>query len=289
MAELTDPIRREYDLAIQLPTFEGPLDLLLYLIRKEELDIYDIPIARVTQQYLEILGGLEEHRLEVAGEFFVMAATLMQIKSRLLLPREAQTGGIVEEAEEAVDPRWELVQQLLEYRKFRDAAEELQGRFLATASAAQREITEQLEPDSLRPLQPSDRLELWTTFNVVLRRLSDRIAVGRIEDEPVTVAECMERVLSKLGEGCRLSLSDLIPEGELSSQFLVATFLALLELARVGEVELEQDDQFGDIICARIRNPVETGTEKGREPGTADEWAGAELLGDDGLEVLESF
>ncbi|NCG08271.1 MAG: segregation/condensation protein A, partial [Verrucomicrobia bacterium] len=113
------------DLAVRLPAFEGPLDLLLYLIRRNEVDIYDIPIVTVTQQYIDILGSMDELDLEVAGEFFVMAATLMYIKSRLLLPKKDQ--GTNEDVEdESIDPRWELVQQLLEYKKFKEAAAEIE-------------------------------------------------------------------------------------------------------------------------------------------------------------------
>ena len=109
------------DFAIRLPAFEGPLDLLLYLIRRNEVDIYDIPIEHVTSQYIEILDSIENLELEVAGEFFVMAATLMYIKSRMLLPQQDQ-GTNQDVEDDDIDPRWELVQQLLEYKKFKEAS-----------------------------------------------------------------------------------------------------------------------------------------------------------------------
>jgi Uncharacterized conserved protein len=119
------------DFAIRLSAFEGPLDLLLYLIRRNEVDIYDIPIEQVTTQYIEILGSMENLDLEVAGEFFVMASTLMYIKSRMLLPKKDQ-GANKDVEDDEVDPRWELVQQLLEYRKFKEAAEDIQKLILNT-------------------------------------------------------------------------------------------------------------------------------------------------------------
>ena len=119
------------EFAIRLPAFEGPMDLLLYLIRRSEVDIYDIPIERVTEQYIEVLGSMESLDLEVAGEFFVMASTLMYIKSRLLLPKKDQ--GTNEDMEDDdIDPRWELVQQLLEYRKFKEAAEDIRKLILSS-------------------------------------------------------------------------------------------------------------------------------------------------------------
>ena len=159
------------DYAIRLPAFEGPLDLLLYLIRRSEVDIYDIPIERVTKQYIEILGSMETLDLEIAGEFFVMAATLMYIKSRMLLPKKDQ--GLNEDVEDPdIDPRWELVQQLLEYRKFKEAAEDIQKLILSSndliARIGPKEALEAVE----RPLKPVERIELWNTFNQVLRRLS---------------------------------------------------------------------------------------------------------------------
>ncbi|MBT4757945.1 MAG: segregation/condensation protein A, partial [Opitutae bacterium] len=113
------------DFAIRLPAFEGPLDLLLYLIRRNEVDIYDIPIEHVTAQYIGILDSMENLDLEIAGEFFVMAATLMYIKSRMLLPQKDQ-GSNQDVEDDDIDPRWELVQQLLEYKKFKEASAEIE-------------------------------------------------------------------------------------------------------------------------------------------------------------------
>ncbi len=237
------------DYAIHLPAFEGPLDLLLYLIRRNEVDIYDIPIERVTRQYIEILGSMEKLDLEIAGEFFVMAATLMYIKSRMLLPQKDQ--GINEDVEDPdVDPRWELVQQLLEYRKFKEAAEDIQKLILNSNDLIPRigpkEALEAVE----RPLKPVERIELWNTFNLVLRRLAERIHKGEINAEQVTVSDRMEYVLTRLKSESTFFFSDLF-ESTTTLNTIVATFLAVLELTRQNMILIQQDRAFADIRCQR--------------------------------------
>lgn len=238
------------DLAIRLPTFEGPLDLLLYLIRRNEVDIYDIPITRVTEQYIDILGSMEHLDLEVAGEFFVMASTLMYIKSRLLLPKKDQ-GTNQDLEDESIDPRWELVQQLLEYRKFKEAAEEIQKLILnrndLIARIGPRDAIEAVE----RPLKPVDRVELWNTFNQVLRRLAERITEGEIHAEQVTVADRMELILKRIEREPSFLFSSLF-ESTTTLTTIVASFLAILELTRLGKIHLQQDSSFADIRCSRL-------------------------------------
>jgi len=238
-----------YDHAIRLPAFEGPLDLLLYLIRRNEVDIYDIPIEHVTQQYIDILGSMEKLDLEIAGEFFIMAASLMYIKSRMLLPKKDQ-GSNEDNEDEDIDPRWELVQQLLEYRKFKEAAEDIQKLIMNSndliARVGPKEALEAIE----RPLKPVDRVELWNTFNHVLRRLAERIQEGEINAEQVTVSDRMEYVLLRLKNESSFHFSDLF-ESTTSITTIVATFLAVLELSRLGEMEIEQDRAFSDIRCQR--------------------------------------
>ncbi|MDP4610620.1 MAG: segregation/condensation protein A [Opitutales bacterium] len=237
------------DYAIRLPAFEGPLDLLLYLIRRSEVDIYDIPIEHVTQQYIEILGSMDKLDLEIAGEFFVMAATLMYIKSRMLLPKKDQ--GTNEDVEDPdVDPRWELVQQLLEYRKFKEAAEDIQKLILNSndliARIGPKEALEAVE----RPLKPVDRVELWNTFNQVLRRLAERLQEGEINAEQVTVSDRMEYVLLRLKHEPNFHFSDLF-ESTTTITTIVATFLAVLELTRLNKILIKQDRAFADILCER--------------------------------------
>ena len=238
------------DFAIRLPAFEGPLDLLLYLIRRSEVDIYDIPIERVTEQYIEILGSMETLDLEVAGEFFVMASTLMYIKSRMLLPKKDQ-GANEDVEDDDIDPRWELVQQLLEYRKFKEAADDIRKRILNSNDLipriGPRDAIEAIE----RPLKPVDRVDLWNTFNSVLRRLAERIDEGQINAEQVTVADRMELVLLRIKHEKNFLFSELF-ESSTTITTIVATFLAVLELTRLDKIMLKQDRAFGDIRCMRV-------------------------------------
>ncbi len=238
------------DFAIRLPAFEGPLDLLLYLIRRSEVDIYDIPIQKVTKQYIDVLHSMEQLDLEIAGEFFVMAATLMYIKSRMLLPIKDQ--GSNEDAEDDdIDPRWELVQQLIEYRKFKEASADIEKLILNSndliARIGPKEAREAIE----RPLKPVDRVDLWNTFNSVLRRLAERIHEGEINAEQVTVSDRMELVLLRLSKEKQFHFSDLF-ESTTTITTIVATFLAVLELTRLGKIAIQQDQAFSDIICEAI-------------------------------------
>lgn len=253
----TGAVVAEADYRIKLPVFEGPLDLLLFLLRKNELDIYDIPIAQVTRQYLDVLYAMKELSLEVAGEFFVMAATLMEIKSRMLLPKHQQA--IDPNADEDdLDPRWELVHQLLQYKKFKEAAGNLgqmamdaQNRFTRSESA--------FAPASERPLQHVDRIDLWNSFNLVLRRLAEKLVVGEIHAEQVTVADRMEFVLDRIKTTTGFVFTDLFEGEKITLRKLVATFLAVLELTRLGKLRLRQNETFSDILCDVVeQNALET-------------------------------
>jgi segregation and condensation protein A len=240
------------DFAIRLPAFEGPLDLLLYLIRRNEVDIYDIPIEHVTAQYIEILDSMENLDLEVAGEFFVMAATLMYIKSRMLLPQKDQ-GSNQDVEDDDIDPRWELVQQLLEYKKFKEASAEIEELILNSndliARIGPKEALQAVE----RPLKPVERVDLWNTFNQVLRRLAERITTGEINAEQVTVADRMEFILLRFKQKPNFLFSELF-EATTTVTTIVATFLAVLELTRLGEILIKQDRAFSDIRCERGTN-----------------------------------
>jgi segregation and condensation protein A len=247
------------DYRIKLPAFEGPLDLLLFLIRKNEIDIYDIPIESVTRQYLEVLRSMQQLDLEIAGEFFVMAATLMEIKSRLLLPKGQHAVDPNAEDEDAMDPRWELVHQLLQYKKFKEAARQLDDlatfqrdklvRFVSTLSVSEND----------RPLKGVDRIELWNAFNIVLRRLAEKLVVGEIKDEQVTVADQMEWILTRVQTEKSFVFSDLFPD-KVTLRTLVATFLAVLELTRLKKLRIRQDEAFTDIVVSAVEdnNALET-------------------------------
>lgn len=251
------------DLRIKLPVFEGPLDLLLFLIRKNELDIYDIPIESVTKQYIEILHSMQELNLDVAGEFFVMAATLMEIKSRMLLPRGEAAVDLGSDDGDGIDPRWELVHQLLQYKKFKEASHELDKMATFQQGLLSRHVSRLTVPASERPLDPLDRVDLWNAFNLVLRRLAEKMVVGEIKDEQVTVADQMEWLLNRISTEPRFVFSSLFT-GPITVRLLVATFLAVLELVRMGRLDVKQDEAFADIVCEardNPQNPLETPTD----------------------------
>jgi segregation and condensation protein A len=239
---------------IRLPVFEGPLDLLLFLIRKNEIDIYDIPIERITSQYLGIIRAMEKLELEIVGDFLVMAATLMEIKSRLLLPRP----NIAEEDadEEGQDPRWELVSQLLEYRQFKEAANELEASYMEQQSYYPRIIRNRDTLTEPRALRNIDRVELWDMFNQVLKRLADSITVGEIQDEQFTVSDRMGFILQILPEKKRFLFSDLFAGTRPNITIVVASFLAILELTRLNRLQISQDEEFGDILCSAVETEI---------------------------------
>jgi segregation and condensation protein A len=238
------------DYRIKLQVFEGPLDLLLFLIRKNELDIYDIPIEQITKQYLEMLYAMGDLKLELAGEFFVMAATLMEIKSRLLLPKNQQAVDPNAIEEDELDPRWELVHQLIQYKKFKDAASGIAEMIGTRQAMLERAQIQQNLAASDRPLRPSDRIELWNAFNQVLRRLAEKLVVGDIKDDNLTVVDQMEMILKRIAYEPRFTFSSLLP-AKTSLRNLVATFIAVLELTRMHKILVSQDKHFEDIFIDR--------------------------------------
>jgi len=243
------------DYRIKLQVFEGPLDLLLFLIRKNELDIYDIPIESVTRQYLEALRAMQQLDLDLAGEFFVMAATLMEIKSRLLLPK-GQHAVDPNADDEEVDPRWELVHQLLQYKKFKDAAAELALLAETRQNLMERHVSALSAEETNRPLRSVDRIELWNAFNIILRRLAEKLVVGEIHDEVVTVSDQMEWLLRRTTTEKSFVFSALFPEG-VTLRRLVATFLAMLELTRLKKLRVRQSEAFADIVVEVVEIPLE--------------------------------
>ena len=243
------------DYRIKLRVFEGPLDLLLFLIRKNEIDIYDIPIESVTRQYIDVLKAMQQMDLELAGEFFVMAASLMEIKSRMLLPKGLHA--IDPNAEDdALDPRWELVHQLLQYKKFKDAAGELGAMVRHRQDLMERYVSSLSVDPTERPLAGVNRIELWNAFNTVLRRLAEKLVVGEIHDEQVTVSDQMEWLLDKTRTVRSFTFSELFPNG-VTLRTLVATFLAMLELTRLGSLRIVQNESFTDInVTVREDQPI---------------------------------
>ncbi len=233
---------------VKLDVFEGPLDLLLYLIRKEEVDIYDIPIERITQQYMSYLDLMRMLDLNIAGEFIVMAATLMMIKSRMLLPVEERAA---EEDEDEGDPRWDLVRQLVEYKKFKDAALHLQGLEEMQENIfvrAGENVELGAQPDVA--LQDVSIFDLIAAFNDALSKVQKE-ELREIFAERFTVGEKIDDLLQRMQEAERLSLTDLF-KGMRSRHEVVCTFLAVLELMRLKQVRAAQDEPYGPILLLRV-------------------------------------
>jgi len=223
----------------QLDIFEGPLDLLLHLIKKNEVDVHDIPIALITDQYLAYLGLFEQLNLDLAGEYLVMAATLMQIKSRLLLPPAEG------EAEEEEDPRSELVQQLEEYQRFRAAAAQLADRDILDRDVFRRSPEEpESEMRELPRLRELELADLVDALREVLRRLPDDKA-HEIIGERIPIADRIPVILERLRNG-DVEFESLFESS--SRRELIATFLALLELVKMRAVRALQSERFGPIL-----------------------------------------
>lgn len=226
---------------VKLEIYEGPLDLLLDLIRKQEISIYDIPIAKITQQYLDYLRLLEEMNIDVAGEFILMAATLIYIKSRMLLPADPTAP-----PEEQEDPRLELVHRLLEHEQFKNAAQMLQSkRMVEDATWSQPGIDEFVEAED-EPGLTVTVFDLISVFREVLERAKKRPQL-EIQREEVTVAQMIEHVKQVLlAESRPVCLEDLLA-GYVSRQALIALFLALLEMVRLRAILLRQKALFAPI------------------------------------------
>ncbi len=240
---------------IQLPLFEGPLDLLLYLIRRDKIDIHDIPIAPITRQYMEYLDLMKELNLDVAGEFMVMAATLIHIKSKMLVPVSPTEA---EGEEEGVDPREELVQRLLEFQRYKEAAGVLHQQ-------AQIRAAQWTRPDSVVPrfddageeMLEAGLFDLIAAFRELLERRKTLLA-HEVEPPGQSVESRMEELLGLLGLGQSLEFLELFASQETKAAMIV-TFLALLELIRLKQVKVYQRGPFGSI---RVFRPV--GPEEGR-------------------------
>jgi len=230
---------------VKLDVFEGPLDLLLYLIKKEELDIYDIPIARITDQYMEYLELMKLLDLNIAGEFLVMAATLMHIKSRMLLPPDQ----LAEEEEEA-DPRAELVKRLLEYKKFKEAASELahmeshQKHFFPRVGSGP-EGAEDIAPEFF----DANLFDLITAFTKVLKDIPKETFHEVIKDE-FTVSEKMHDIIHMLVEKPLIFFTDLFKAAK-SKREIVTIFMGVLELIRIKEIVIRQAAPFAEIEILR--------------------------------------
>lgn len=238
---------QQEDYKVRLEVFEGPLDLLLYLIKKDEVDIYNIPIELITRQYMEYLGLMQILDLNIAGDFLVMAATLLMIKSRMLLPPEERP--VMEDEED--DPRWDLVRKLLEYKKFKDAASFLQGKeyeqeniFPRGAESVAVETEKGLGMDDL------SLFDLLSAFNEVIKRVKvDEVL--EIFAEACTVADKIEDILGRIRAVDRVPFFSIFSEMSLRHE-VVCAFLALLELIRMKQIRAIQDGVFQEIYICRF-------------------------------------
>jgi segregation and condensation protein A len=258
---------------VKFEVFEGPLDLLLYLIKKEEVDIYEVNLTKLATSFIEYIETMRLLDLEVAGEFLVMAATLMYIKSRELLPVDQQIQ--VEGEDEGDDPRWELIRQLVEYKKFKDAAAQL-----AALEARQEDVFPRapVKPEFETEANPGNEasiFDLLNAVNIVLQRFTQRPEQRDIFEDKWSVSEKIEQLMRKISEQPRLKFSDLFA-GANNRLEVVVTFLALLELIRLKQLAAVQSEAFGEIeICRAV--PVEPVKEAPVEPAPA-----AEAQGEDG-------
>lgn len=227
-----------YALKVFLEAFEGPLDLLLYLIRRQNIDILDIPVAEITKQYVEYIEVMQELQLELAGEYLLMAAMLAEIKSRMLLPRP-----VIDEEDEA-DPRAELVRRLQEYERFKKAAEDISDLprlerdvFIASADAPERKITTKMPDVTMK--------ELLLAFHDVLKR-AEMFSNLHLQREPLSVRQRMSEILSRIKANDFTGFADLFDPEE-GRMGVAVTFIAVLELLRESVIEVVQSEQYAPL------------------------------------------
>ena len=227
-----------YALQVFLEAFEGPLDLLLYLIRRQNIDVLDIPIAEITKQYVKYIDVMKDLQLELAGEYLLMAAMLAEIKSRMLLPRP------VKEEEDEDDPRAELVRRLQEYERFKKAAEDISDLprlerdvFIASADAPERKVTTKMPDVTMK--------ELLLAFHDVLQR-AEMFSNLQLQREPLSVRQRMSEILSRIKANDFTGFADLF-DAEEGRMGVAVTFIAVLELLRESVIEVVQSEQFAPL------------------------------------------
>ena len=254
-----------YALQVFLEAFEGPLDLLLYLIRRQNIDILNIPIAEITKQYVQYIEVMQEMQLELAGEYLLMAAMLAEIKSRMLLPRP------VAEEEEEDDPRAELVRRLQEYERFKKAAEDIgelprleRDVFIATADAPDRKVTTKLPDVTMK--------ELLLAFHDVLKR-AEMYSNLHMQREPLSVRQRMSEILSRIKANEFTGFADLFDPEE-GRMGVAVTFIAILELLREAVIEVVQSEQYAPLhirAASSVRLVVDDGQATEPEPRNLEE------------------
>jgi len=240
---------------VKFEVFEGPLDLLLYLIRKEEVDIYEVNLTKLATQFIEHIEVMRMLDLDIAGEFLVMASTLMYIKSKELLPVDKQVH--VEEEDEGEDPRWELIRQLVEYKKFKDAAAQLQQ-----LEQAQETVYHRLAPKpdfEVITIKSKPEVSLFDLINAVtsvLKRVNQREDLREIFEDRWTVSEKIEDLIQLMNQRSAVRFSELF-DGARTRSEVVVTFLALLELIRLKQLAVIQSEPFAEIEITRATNSSE--------------------------------
>lgn len=236
---------------VRLELFEGPLDLLLYLVKKEHLNIYDIPIAKITEQYLAYLELMKLLDLNIAGDFLVMAATLLQIKSKMLLPAEEEVVSLAEE-----DPRAELVKRLLEYEKYKQIAETLRQKEIAQQQVFKRPKTEQeiIPADKSEIYFEASIFDLINAFSKALDHIPKELFYEVIKDE-FTIEEKTRQIMHLLLVQSMVTISDLFHSAKSKIEVIV-TFLSVLELIRIKEVIVYQKDMFGEVEISRNKQNI---------------------------------
>ncbi len=234
---------------INLDEFEGPLDLLLFFIKRDELDIYNIPISKITKDFIDYLEAMQSLNLEVAAEFIYMASLLMSIKARMLLPNETSDEGDASE----FDPRTELVERLLEYKRIKEGAEKMRPLEEARSSMFSRGYYESFEPEVIDELdEPVNRPTLYhliMTYKSVLDKMP-RVRVQNVDEAPVSVDQQSELILSKLRETIQISFRKIL-EDVREPLVLVVTFLAVLELCRAQKIVVIVKDGYDDFWMSR--------------------------------------
>lgn len=230
------------DYKVSLEIFEGPLDLLLYLVKKEEVDIHDIPIVKIIDQYLEYLDLMKMLDLDVAGEFIVMASTLMYIKSKMLLPPEERP---IEEEEEE-DPKLELIKQLIEYKKFKEVALQLGERATLERDHFSRDVVGNLPIASEPKVVEVNIFDLISAFSKVLERVKEEDDLREIFEETYTVTDKIKVILDAFQDVKELKFSGLF-DGMRTRTEVVVTFLAVLELIRLKKIVASQSESFSEV------------------------------------------
>jgi len=262
------------DYRVKFEVFEGPLDLLLYLIKKEEVDIYEVNLTKLATQFIEYIELMRLLDLEIAGEFLVMASTLMYIKSRELLPKDQQA--VPEGEDDGDDPRWELIRQLVEYKKFKDAAGRLQVLEITQENTYPRIAGKpEFEPSATPRRGEVSIFELLNAVNNILKRFEEKQEVRDIFEDPWTVSEKIEFVRQCLLLQPKLRFSDLFSRATSRSE-VVVTFLAVLELVRLHAILVVQEEEFGEIEVSRAPEPAPA-AEGPQGPATDEQAASLEF------------